>query len=257
LKAEADIAVVITSHNYGRYLGQCLQSVVDQSLCPKEVVVVDDASTDETASVMRQFPEVAYHPVSFYNGNRARNFGFSQVSSKAVVFFDADNYMTPDFLQVLYGALTRSEGVDFVYCDRIHFGEGDVSWYPHPMGLWQSRTFDRALLQTFNYIDLASLMWSRSFPGFDETLQRYQDWDLWLNMVLKNGRLGQYVAEPLFYYRVHGMNASRLQDRDRALWHIRRKYRIGFGALPGVRNLFWLYRSSRQIKAGLGRILGL
>ncbi len=248
--AGADIAVIVTSHNYARYLEQCLRSVISQTLRPKEVLVVDDASSDGTEAVVRRFPDVRYHRVAFHNGNRARNFGFSRVSSEAVVFFDADNYMDARFLEVLHGALAADEEADFAYCDRINFGEGDVSWYPEPMGRWRSRPLDPGLLRVSNYIDLASLLRARSFPGFDEGLRRYQDWDLWLNVVLKQGGQGRYVPEPLFYYRVHEESASKREDRDRAAWHIRRKYRLGLlGSLPVLRDSFGLYRVLRGAKS--------
>lgn len=250
----ADIAVIITSHNYGRYLGTCLCSVDAQTLRPKEILVVDDASTDGTEEVVRQFPGARYYRVAFQNGNRARNFGFSRMSSELVVFFDADNYMAPHFLETLYGGLASDGAVDFVYCDRINFGEGDVSWYPEPMGRWRAGPFDSVLLRERNYIDLASLLRARCFPGFDEALRRCQDWDLWLNIVLNQQGKGRYVAEPLFYYRVHGASVSRREDRDRAVWTIRRKYRLGlFFSLPVVRDAFWLYRFLGWLKRFSGR----
>ena len=256
--ATADIAVIITSHNYGRYLGTCLCSVDSQTLRPKEILVVDDASTDGTEAVVRQFPEARYYRVAFQNANRARNFGFSKMSSELVVFFDADNYMEPHFLETFYGGLDADGAVDFVYCDRINFGEGDVSWYPESMGRWRARPFDSVLLRERNYIDLASLLRARCFPGFDEALRRCQDWDLWLNIVLNQRGRGRYVAEPLFYYRVHGASVSRREDRDRAVWTIRRKYRLGlFSSLPVVRDAFWLYRFLGWLKRSFGRFFSV
>ncbi|MDA0745281.1 MAG: glycosyltransferase family 2 protein [bacterium] len=244
----ADIAVIVTAHNYGRYLEACLRSVVSQTLPPQTVLVVDDASTDDTASVVEKFPEVQYYRVDFRNANRARNFGFSKVSAEWVVFFDADNYMAPGFLEALYEA--ADETLDFVYCDRINFAEGDVSWYPEAMGVWCSGPFNPDRLKRANYIDLASLVRSRSFPGFDGSLRRYQDWDLWLNLVLNQGGKGRHVAQSLFFYRVHGASISRTEDRDRARWQIGCKYRNGaFFSIPLLRDLFWLYRLLRRFRA--------
>ena len=252
----ADIAVIVTTHNYARYLGQCLHSVAAQTLKPKEVVVVDDASTDETEAAVRQFPGVRYYRVAFQNGNRARNYGFSKISSEQVVFFDADNYMEARFLEVLSRALEGDEGADFAYCDRTNFGEGDVSWYPEPPGRWRSRPFDPVLLKSANYIDLASLLRVRCFPGFDENLRRYQDWDLWLNVVLSGMGRGRYVPEPLFHYRIHRASVTRREDRDRAVWYIRRKYRLSpLGSIPVLRNSFRFYRFLRKIKSLSWRLL--
>ena len=259
-KVRANIAVIVTSHNYGRYLKQCLNSVMSQTLKPKEVLVVDDASSDNVEELVRGFPEVTYYRVAFQNGNKARNFGFSRMSAEEVVFFDADNFMETRFLEVLHGALEFDEEADFAYCDRINFGEGDVSWYPESMGRWRSKPLDPVLLKEGNYIDLASLLRASCFPGFDEKLRRFQDWDLWLNVVLKQGRQGRYISKPLFYYRVHKGSVTKREDRNRAVWHIRRKYRLGFlCSLPVLRNFFWLYRFLLDTKAilmsSIGRIV--
>jgi hypothetical protein len=113
-------------------------------------------------------------------------------------------------------------------------------------------------LRERNYIDLASLLRARCFPGFDEALRRCQDWDLWLNIVLNQRGRGRYVAEPLFYYRVHGASVSRREDRDRAVWTIRRKYRLGlFSSLPVVRDAFWLYRFLGWLKRSFGRFFSV
>lgn len=249
MSASADIAVIITAHNYGRYLAECLKSVFAQTLLPCEVVVVDDASEDDTADVVSDFSQVQYCRVDFHNGNRARNFGFLKVVAKQVVFFDADNVMLPRFLEVLHNVLCKNPQATFVYGDRINFADGDTSWYPLPMGLCKSGSFDVQRLKKHNYIDLAALILSDQFPGFDPAIRRYQDWDLWLNIALKQGCSGQHVPEALFRYRVHPQSVSQREDRDRAQWAIHRKYGIGWGVLPVLRHSFFLYRCARWLKA--------
>lgn len=248
MSPSADIAVIITAHNYGRYLDRCLTSVFAQTLLPREVVVVDDASEDNTADVVSGFSQVQYCRVDFRNGNRARNFGFLKVATKQIVFFDADNVMLPRFLEVLHNVLCNNPQATFVYGDRINFADGDTSWYPLPMGHCESGPFDVRRLKKQNYIDLAALIRSDQFPGFDPAIRRYQDWDLWLNIALKQGGSGLHVSDVLFRYRVHPQSVSQREDRDRAQWAIRRKFRIGWGALPVLRHSFFLYRCARWLK---------
>lgn len=242
-----DIAVIITTHNYGDYLAACLDSVFAQSLLPKEVVVVDDASVDHTPDVVAKYNVNAFC-VDFSNGNQARNFGFSKTSCEYVVFFDADNVMLPSFLEKLYAALQQDKDAAFAYCDRINFGDGDVAWYPLSMGHLQVGRFSRERLMASNYIDLAGLIRREYFIGFDESLRRYQDWDLWLSIVLLQDGYGCYVPEPLFQYRVHGKNVSRRVQRDRAMWAIRRKYCLGWGKIPLFRNSYLLYAVVVRLK---------
>ncbi|MCE2432438.1 MAG: glycosyltransferase family 2 protein [Candidatus Latescibacteria bacterium] len=245
MSARADIGVVITTHNYGHYLAACLESVLSQTLLPRQVVVVDDASEDNAADVVASFSDVAYCRVNFRNGNRARNFGFLKVSDPYVAFFDADNVMMPRFLEVLYSALQEVPSATYAYGDRIVFTDGDL----HQGEREVSGAFDVRRLRAGNYIDLAALIRSDRFPGFDPAVRRYQDWDLWLNIALKQGGIGQYVPEPLFYYRVHPHSVSQREDRDRAMWGIRRKYRLGWGALPLLRHSFKLYQFARKTRS--------
>ena len=245
MSARADIGVVITTHNYGHYLAACLESVLSQTLLPREVVVVDDAGEDNAADVVASFSDVQYCRVDFRNGNRARNFGFLKVSTSYVAFFDADNVMMPRFLEVLYGALQAVPHATYAYGDRIVFADGDLQQGEREV----SGPFDMRRLRAGNYIDLAALIRSDKFPGFDPAVRRYQDWDLWLNIALKQGGIGQYVPEALFYYRVHPHSISQREDRDRAVWRIRRKYRLGWGALPLLRHSFKLYQLARKTKS--------
>lgn len=244
---KADIAIIVTCHNYGRYLRQCLRSIEAQVLKPATVLVVDDASTDETEAVARQFPDVEYHRVGFQNANRSRNFGFAQVSGEWVVFFDADNFMAPEFLDALHAA--ARPGLDFVYCDRVNFTEGDGSWHPEPEGVRISGPFEPARLRESNYVDLAALLRASSFPGFDESLRRYQDWDLWLNVVLRHRGCGHYVPRPLYAYRIHDASISRKESDDRAIWSVRRKYGLGlYFRLPVIKDVRWLFCVLRKLK---------
>ena len=245
MSARSDIGVVITTHNYGHYLSACLESVLSQTLLPRQVVVVDDAGEDDAADVVAAFSDVAYCRVNFRNGNRARNFGFLKISTSYVAFFDADNVMMPRFLDVLYGALQEVPHATYAYGDRIVFADDDTQQGEREV----SGPFDVRRLRAGNYIDLAALIRSDRFPGFDPAVRRYQDWDLWLNIALKQGGIGQYVPEPLFYYRVHPHSVSQREDRDRAMWGIRRKYHLGWGALPLLRHSFRLYQFARKTKS--------
>ncbi len=245
MSARADIGVVITTHNYGHYLAACLESVLSQTLLPRQVLVVDDASEDNAADVVASFSDVQYCRVDFRNGNRARNFGFLKVSTPYVAFFDADNVMMPRFLYVLYSALQEVPRAAFAYGDRIVFADDDVQQGEREV----SGPFDVRRLRVGNYIDLAALIRADRFPGFDPAVRRYQDWDLWLNIALIQGGIGQYVPEALYYYRVHPHSVSQREDRDRAMWGIRRKYHLGWGALPLLRHSFRLYQFARKTKS--------
>lgn len=235
------ISIIIPSHNYGHYLGQCLTSVSSQTLKPSEVLVIDDASEDDTSKVVQKFPEAKYYKVNLKNGNKTRNFGFEKSSGDYLVFFDADNYMRRNFLENLYEVLSGDPEAAFAYCDRYNVPVGDMSWHSLGPGLWRSRSFHPNLLMLNNYIDLASLIRREFFPGFDEDLKRLQDWDLWLSIVIDMEGRGVYVPEPLFFYRIHEDSVTGREDLEQAHAYIFRKY--GRKLFPYNHPLYWILRN--------------
>ncbi|MDH0729488.1 glycosyltransferase [Pseudomonas sichuanensis] len=103
------LSVVIPAYNYGRYLGQAVRSVLDQGVEGIEVLVVDNASTDNTQAVMAEFSSdtrVRYmrNRRNFGAGNSSQN-GFWVAKGKYIVLFMADDYMNPGHVMRLLPAL--------------------------------------------------------------------------------------------------------------------------------------------------------
>ena len=90
------VSVVVTNHNYGRFLGECLDSALSQEHSPIEVVVVDDASTDDSHRVLRSFGTRITAIRGEYGGQAAAaGAGFDACSGEVVIFLDADDVLRP------------------------------------------------------------------------------------------------------------------------------------------------------------------
>jgi glycosyltransferase involved in cell wall biosynthesis len=103
------ISVIIPTWNYGRFLAEAINSVLAQDWPEMEVVIADDASTDETQSVVDSFRD---RVVSVRRPERggtaaARNSGFNQSRGELVCFLDSDDFMVAQSLSSLAGALAR------------------------------------------------------------------------------------------------------------------------------------------------------
>jgi GT2 family glycosyltransferase len=121
-----DVAVVITSHNYGRFLAEAIQSVLRQTHPAAEIVVVDDASRDNTPAVAQRY---AHRGVKLVRGKWrevlfARRAGFEATRSPLLVFLDADDRLQPDYLQRGI-ELFSDRDVGVVYSDWRRFGDGE------------------------------------------------------------------------------------------------------------------------------------
>ena len=97
---EPDISVVIPAHNGGRYLAECIQSVLDQKHAALDILVIDNASTDDTADVARAFPSVRYLYLADKGLCKALNHGIEQSRGALLGFLDADDLWSPSRLAV-------------------------------------------------------------------------------------------------------------------------------------------------------------
>lgn len=90
------ISVVISNHNYARYLGPCIESALAQTHRPLEVIVVDDGSTDDSREVIQAFAD-RIRPIYLPNGGQAAalNAGFAASRGRLVMFLDADDLLEP------------------------------------------------------------------------------------------------------------------------------------------------------------------
>lgn len=108
-------SVIIAAYNCAEYLRATLTSCLYQTRPPAEIIVIDDGSTDDTASVSRAFGSaVVYERVENGGVSRARNIGARRASGTALVFLDADDVLLPHALHTL-GAKLEESGAGMAY----------------------------------------------------------------------------------------------------------------------------------------------
>lgn len=126
LRAPATVSVVIPCYNYARYLPDAVGSALSQSLVLVNVIVVDDASTDDSLRVARSLADqdgrvavLANHqnlgPVGTFNR------GLAQATGEFVVRLDADDLLTPGSLSRAVALMQEHPSVGLVYGHPIHF----------------------------------------------------------------------------------------------------------------------------------------
>jgi glycosyltransferase involved in cell wall biosynthesis len=137
-----EVSVVIPSFNRAALLPITLRTILAQTLAPHEIIVVDDGSTDTTASVLACFaPRVSTLRIANAGSIVARNVGLRAASGAFVAFCDSDDLWQPDFLQRM-AALWRAESrTSVAYANfRIVAGErwtDGTKFDAAPAGFWQ------------------------------------------------------------------------------------------------------------------------
>lgn len=196
------VSIVVPAHNAEATLGQSLDGVLRQTYRPTEVIVVDDGSTDQTASILEHYAlRMAIIRQEHRGAAAARNRGFDASKGEYVFFCDADVTLEPTALEEMVRTLELHPEAAYCY-PSFRFG-----W--HTFDLFD---FDAERLRRENYISTMALIRREAFLRFDERLTRFQDWDLWKRM-LANEQRGIWLPKRLFFAPLRG-GMSRDSPRD-------------------------------------------
>jgi GT2 family glycosyltransferase len=202
------VAVVIPCHNYARYLGECIDSVLAQTAKPREVVVVDDSSTDGP-----QVPDdVTLIRINAGHVLDARKAGFDATTAPYVCFLDADDTIGRDYLEAAIEILDDDWKTAIAYSDTFHFGESD-DWSNQPSKL------NREGIDRVNRIHAGAVVRRSAVEiagGFDihRGAQAYADWHVW-RKILDHGWDARKSRMSVYNYRKHG---EAMMDRSQPTW---------------------------------------
>lgn len=113
------ISVIIPIYNAEKFLERCLSSILAQSYCNYEVIMVDDGSYDRSANICKKYVQADQRFVYEYKANggvsSARNYGINICEGQYISFVDADDYVSPLFLERLYNVMQLTKS-DVCYC---------------------------------------------------------------------------------------------------------------------------------------------
>jgi len=179
------VSIVTPTHNRSERLLQAMASVEAQSYARWEHVIVDDGSTDDTASVLERCTDPRVRVVRVENSGpaAARNAALDVAAGDVVVYLDDDNRLHPDWLKAVVWAFETYPGVDVV-CGARLIDDYDFAFQRQPGGLprVQFERFDRDRLEQFNTADMGMLAHRKLDLRFDERLWYLADWDLYLRL---------------------------------------------------------------------------
>lgn len=208
------VTVVIPAHDQAQYIGRAIQSVLSQTFTDFEVIVVDDGSTDNTSSVVHAFedPRLQYVFQKNQGLSSARNTGINLGRGELLSFLDSDDEFLPNKLETLLQELSEHETAGLIAGQAIPVNE---------RGERVGAIFDRPfpdpveLLLLGNPIHVGSVLVSREWQDkvglFDEGLNSYEDWDMWLRLA-HAGCPMLWVDRPVSLYRFHLAQMTREGD---------------------------------------------
>lgn len=224
------VTVIIPCHNYAAYVGEAIQSVlpsIDGKLA--ELIVVDDASTDNSMQVIRQ--AVGNHPHVKIESNwtnlgvaQTRNKGLWVGDGKYALCLDADDVLAEGALIELLLTLEAHPECSIAYSGQFAFTDPALKtdWLTAPFD------YERQADGTWNQIPTCCLFRRHDaciLGGYRTDMQPAEDADLWTRLITFTGKLPiKAMSRPSFYYRMHPNSLSQTlkrnpyAERGRPLW---------------------------------------
>jgi glycosyltransferase involved in cell wall biosynthesis len=229
------ISVFITSYNQRDYLVEAIESVLNQTLRPFEVIVVDDCSTDGSQSVIekyvRRYPDLIrpfYHEKNL-GIPRNKSFALGQVRGDLVTYVDGDDRFLPRKLEMEFETLLNHPDAQIVYSNVYHInphGRRSHLWCDGDTAPATGYVFREAFARAFprgslfrNELVYYECLKETGF--YDPEFAMYHDWELRIRLT-KQFRVA-YCSTPLSEYRFHPGGISR-SDTSRHLDEMKRVY---------------------------------
>lgn len=223
----AKVSVIVPIYNAEKYLRQCLDSVVNQTLEDIEIILVDDGSTDSCAEICKEYlsdPRVIYYRKENEGLAAARADGIARANGEYLGFVDSDDWIKPEMYEKMYTA-AKSNDSDIVFCNCRENADGHIFTPEMPEGAYDRQAIkEKILSSTLAYIGKGgakrAIRWSNCLRiykretleknniRFDRRLRRSQDLQLTYEATLV-ARNYYYIAEPLYHNRVVADSLSR------------------------------------------------
>ncbi len=200
------VSIIVPVYNTGQYVGECIESIINQNFNDWELLLIDDGSTDESAQICKGYAIRDNRIKYFYKTNggvsSARNYGIEKASGRYIMFVDSDDICQVDLLETLYNAV--SDSFDISACLVASFN-GQRHDCPKIEKLYD-------LESIYTYLDKIGLLHppcAKLYSGtfirnnvikFDESLALGED--LCFNLdYLHHVESAAIVNSPLYYYR--------------------------------------------------------
>lgn len=248
------ISIVVTSYNQAKFLDATLRSIVEQDYPDKEIIVIDDGSTDDSVDIIRKYePHLATWRTGPNQGqSKVVATGFSLTTGQVVGWISSDDILSPGALERVAKAVRLAGGADGLFHGGSEVideeGQTQEVYFGAPTISWVARTIGPALCLpgTFFGRDVYFRV-----GGVDTSLKYGMDLDLWMRF-LAAGVPFFYIPEIQGKFRVHplqkGHSHTWLQhcrEEEDEIW---RRYGMApKGSTPYVIAL-WVQRLIRLIK---------
>lgn len=197
-------SIIIAAYNAAGYVGAAIESALEQSTPAHQIVICDDASTDDTARVVESYgSDVLLRRAEVNRGcASARNEAIKAASGDFIVVLDADDRFLPKRIEALGNVLRERPDLDILTTDATVEVDGRAVGRYYGTH-WRFEVEDqRSEILRRNFVFIAAAARRElvmAAGGFDGSKRRTEDWDLWIRLIFGGSRVG-CIDEPLAVY---------------------------------------------------------
>lgn len=207
------VTIYITNYNYGQYIREAIESVINQTLKNIELIIIDDGSTDDSKEIIEEYKNLEFVSIIYQKNkglNITNNIALRASKGKYIIRLDADDYFVLNALEILSDELEKDEELGLVFPDYYlidHSGE--------LIGKEVRHNFEKDVTLLDQAAHGACTMiradYLSNLGGYNENYNCQDGYELWVKFTthykVKN------VNTPLFYYRQHGKNLTSNENR--------------------------------------------
>ena len=198
------VSVIIPCYMQGRFLNECIGSLVKQTYSHWEAIIINDGSNDETDRIASQLVKkdsrIRYYIKANEGPSAARNYGLKKAQGEFIQFLDADDTIASKKFETQINYLTKEPSIEIVYGNAKYYDDSGHEGYrrsPNPGDQvdWISDMWKRPepilnkLLKHNLFPICCPLIRMRALEAvgnFNQSLQLYEDWELWVRCAVKN-----------------------------------------------------------------------
>ena len=241
------VSIVVPCFKKAKYLPVALDSILAQTYQDWECVIVNDGSPDNTEKIAHKYCQKDSRFHYLYQTNKgvsaARNNGLRQMSGKYILALDADDWISETYIEKAVTRLEENDNIKVVYSRYERFSsEGSGEWELPPY------SYEGFLMG--DMVIVCSAIYRRAdferVGGYDETLQGFEDWDLWLSILGEHDEVYR-LEELLFHYRTDSSIVSRQVSQNERLLRIRLCEKHEDKYKPRYADLLYYYKAYKEL----------
>lgn len=207
------ISVYITNYNYGSYIEEAIESVLNQKKVDFELIIIDDGSIDNSKEIIEQYRNNKDVSIVYQKNkglNITNNIALHLARGKYIIRLDADDYFAKDALFMLSNALESDKELGLVFPDYYTVDSNGKKIKHHQRHNFKKEVtlFDQAAHGACTMIRVSFL---KALGGYNENYKCQDGYELWIKFTSKYKIIN--INEPLFFYRQHGSNLTSNENK--------------------------------------------